>query len=192
MKKIIYCAFLITILFTSCENKKEKKQAIGLKSEKQEILVDPSKKQIGSADDRKQEKSRTDEDPSQGKIKKSIERSQETRNTPNNKNEEYQDSYSSSNSIELVGIYSCSSEDMIRLNSNGTGKMIMSYSFDGVRSFTWDYDSDQEQLSITSEVPDDMKYEMLPIYMTLNLKMIRGRVAFEHYTSGPTFLYIKQ
>jgi hypothetical protein len=78
------------------------------------------------------------------------------------------------------------------LNPNGTGRMVMSYNFDGVRSFTWEYDSDDEELSIISEVPEGMQYEMTPIYLTLGLRMVNGRVAFEHYTPGPTFLYIKQ
>lgn len=110
----------------------------------------------------------------------------------NTTSEEYQDSYTSTNSIDVSGLYRCSSEDMIRINSNGTGRMIMSYSFDGVRSFTWDYDRDDETLSIRSEPPEELKYEMPPLYMTLHLRMVNGRVAFEHYTAGPTFLYIKQ
>ena len=91
--------------------------------------------------------------------------------------------------IELSGTYKCSNEDVIRLNSDGTGKMMMSYSFEGVRSFTWTYDSEDKKLSINSE---GRGYEMPPLYLTLYLRMTNGRVAFEHYTGGPTFLYIKQ
>jgi hypothetical protein len=78
------------------------------------------------------------------------------------------------------------------LNGDGTGKMAMSYSFEGVRSFTWEYDSDENTISIRSEVPDHLKYEMLPLYLTLYVRVVDGRLAFEHYTSGPTFLYVKQ
>jgi hypothetical protein len=95
-------------------------------------------------------------------------------------------------STSLTGLYKCSSEDLIRLNSDGTGKMAMSYQFDGVRSFTWEYDGDDETISITSEVPSELRYEMQPIYMTLNVRMVNGKIAFEHYTPGPTFLYVKQ
>jgi hypothetical protein len=121
------------------------------------------------------------------KIKKENENPKIVVNTPNN-----EVSYSSNNSIQLGGLYRCSGEDLIRLNPNGTGRMVMSYNFDGVRSFTWEYDSDDEELSIISEVPEGMQYEMTPIYLTLGLRMVNGRVAFEHYTPGPTFLYIKQ
>lgn len=93
---------------------------------------------------------------------------------------------------QLAGIYRCSSEDIIRLDSNGTGKMAMSYSFEGVRSFTWEYNSQNETISITSEPPYEYRYEMLPIYLTLYLRNANGRLALEHYTAGPTFLYIKE
>jgi len=67
--------------------------------------------------------------------------------------------------------------------------MMMSYNFDGVRSFTWEYDSQEEKLSINSE---GQGYEMPALYLTLYLRMANGRVAFEHPSGGPTFLYIKQ
>jgi hypothetical protein len=92
---------------------------------------------------------------------------------------------------QLAGLYKCSSEDMIRLDSDGTGKMVMSYNFDGVRSFTWEYNSQEETVSITSEPPQEQRYEIPPIYLTLYLKEANGRLALEHYTSGPTFLYIR-
>jgi len=67
---------------------------------------------------------------------------------------------------------------LIRLNSDGTGKMAISYQFDGVRSFNWEYDGDDETISITSEVPSELRYEMQPIYMTLNVRMVNGKIAF--------------
>jgi len=72
-------------------------------------------------------------------------------------------------STSLTGLYKCSSEDLIRLNSDGTGN-----------------------ISITSEVPSELRYEMQPIYLTLNVRIVNGKIAFEHYTPGPTFLYVKQ
>lgn len=92
---------------------------------------------------------------------------------------------------QLAGLYKCSSEDIIRLDSDGTGKMIMSYNFDGVRSFTWEYNSQEETIRITSEPPHEQRYEIPPIYLTLYLRDANGRLALEHYTSGPTFLYIR-
>ena len=192
MKKIILIAFLIPCLF-AC--KSETKSSLDLTNEKKEIEVanneisesklrgdsarkDAAHSKVGEVIQKRQEQNRLAKEESQKKIKNS-----------NNTTENYEDSYSSDKSIELGGIYRCSNEDMIRLNANGTGKMMMSYNFDGVRSFTWEYDSQEEKLSIRSE---GQGYEMPPIYLTLNLRMTSGRVAFEHYTAGPTFLYIKQ
>jgi hypothetical protein len=93
---------------------------------------------------------------------------------------------------QLAGVYVCSSEDMIRLNYDGTGRMIMSYHFDGVRSFGWEYDAENQSISIRSEPPSELRNEMLPIYLTLYLRKVNGRLVLEHNTGGPTFAYIKK
>lgn len=131
------------------------------------------------------DKIRQEEERRQARIRQAEE--QRSRNS-SGYSESSEDRYQSNNTIQIAGVYKCSNEDMIRLNSDGTGKMIMSYSFEGIRSFTWEYDSQSEKLSIVTE---GNGYLMPALYMTLYLRMTSGRVAFEHPTSGPTFLYIK-
>ena len=94
----------------------------------------------------------------------------------------------------LSGLYKCSSVDLVRLNSDGTGKMAMSYKFDGIRSFTWEYDDYDEVISIAAVLPPPgmSKYEIQPIFLDLYVKVANEKIVFEHYTSGPTFLYVKQ
>jgi hypothetical protein len=194
MKKLFFSAFVVLSLFSF---NSDSKQSQNLTSENQEInSANKKPSQTKSIPDPVGTAVAGSKSPAgtQKKEQKKVaeDRTQKTVRSSNNRTENYQLEYSSNNSIELSGIYKCSKEDMIRLNSNGTGRMIISYLFDGVRSFSWKYNSEEEELSIRSEPPEDMKYEMPPIYLTLNLKRVNGRIAFEHYTSGPTFLYIKQ
>ena len=94
----------------------------------------------------------------------------------------------------LSGLYKCSSEDLVLLNSDGTGRMVMSYNFEGIRSFTWEYDDYDEVISIAAVLPPPgvSKYEAPPIFLDLNVKVANEKIVLLHYTSGPTFLYIKQ
>jgi len=181
MKKILFKAFLISCLF-ACKSETKKEAASNeiseSKSKGDSARVDVANSKVGGAIQKTQEQNKISKEESQKKVQNS-----------NNYTENNDDSYSSNKSIELGGTYRYSDEDMIRLNSNGTGKMMMSYNFDGVRSFTWEYDSQEEKLSINSE---GQGYEMPALYLTLYLRMANGRVAFEHPSGGPTFLYIKQ
>jgi hypothetical protein len=43
-----------------------------------------------------------------------------------------------------------------------------------------------------TEVPSELRYEIQPIYLTLSVRIVNGKLAFEHYTPGPTFLFVKQ
>ncbi|MFZ9877431.1 MAG: hypothetical protein ACO3EG_02555 [Chitinophagaceae bacterium] len=193
MKKFII-PILFTVAFsTSCGNKNESNKSVDITSEKKQASDTTPQLEVKLEEKKNQENTVVEKARTENRASASGNRKSNRENSYSAEGSyTSDDSYSAINSNDLPGVYVCSNEDMIRLNSNGTGKMIMSYNFDGIRSFTWEYDSQDERLSISSIPPDEMKYEMLPIYLTLNLKMVNGRVAFEHYTAGPTFLYIKR
>ena len=89
--------------------------------------------------------------------------------------------------IDYSGIYKCSSGDMIRLNSDGTGKFIMSYISDEVVMVNWYVSGSSISLSPTDEI---QKYSIFPQHVNI-VNDNQGKISLSHRTVGPTFVYVK-
>lgn len=93
---------------------------------------------------------------------------------------------------KLEGIYKCSNEDIIALYGNGTGKLSISYYYDGILNFRWSYNSSDRAVKIDLMLNDEQKYMILNPHLYLPYSERNYRQILSHATSGPTYLYIKQ
>jgi hypothetical protein len=84
------------------------------------------------------------------------------------------------------GFYRCSNKDIIRLNSDGTGKFLISYLSDEVVPFKWAENNNSISISPSDE---EEKYLIMPQNMTYSIS--NGKCILSHRTMGPTFIYIK-
>ena len=87
---------------------------------------------------------------------------------------------------KFAGVYRCSNEDIVRLNSDGTGKFLISYVSDEVVSIKWSEYDNSISMSPTDE---EQKYMIMPQNMTFSIS--NGKSILSHRTMGPTFVYIK-
>ena len=90
-------------------------------------------------------------------------------------------------SSEFAGVYICSDEDMVRLNSDGTGKFYISYVSDKVVPINWEEYEGIISMYINDE---ELKYYIMAQYMTFS--EVNGKKILSHQTMGPTFIYVKQ
>ncbi len=87
----------------------------------------------------------------------------------------------------IAGVYKCSDEDLIRFNSDGSGKFYISYITDEVVPFNWSASDNSISIS-PSDV--EQRYSIMPIYMDYSIT--NGIPRLSHRTVGPTFIYSKQ
>jgi len=87
---------------------------------------------------------------------------------------------------KFAGVYRCSNEDIVRLNSDGTGKFLISYVSDEVVSIKWSEYDNSISMSPTDE---EQKYMIMQQNMTFSIS--NGKSILSHRTMGPTFVYIK-
>jgi hypothetical protein len=97
------------------------------------------------------------------------------------------DNYDIKRKIDYSGVYKCSSGDIIRLNSDGTGKFIMSYISEEVVEIRWYVEGLSISLSPTDEI---QKYSIFPQHVNI-VKDNQGKISLSHRTMGPTFVYVK-
>ena len=74
----------------------------------------------------------------------------------------------------------------LMLNSDGTGKFLISYVSDEVVSIKWSEYDNSISMSPTDE---EQKYMIMPQNMTFSIS--NGKSILSHRTMGPTFVYIK-
>ena len=89
-------------------------------------------------------------------------------------------------STKFEGIFRCSNEDIVRLNSDGTGKFLISYLSDEVVPFRWSENDNSISISPSDE---EQKYLIMPQNMTFSIS--NGKSILSHRTMGPTFIYIR-
>jgi hypothetical protein len=97
-----------------------------------------------------------------------------------------------SQSSKYAGLYKCSDEDIIRLNSNGTGRFIISYVSDEFIEFKWEYNEQRQTITLDLQLTEEQKWKIAIRYLTLDYELRNGKQTLSHSTSGPTFLYVKQ
>lgn len=98
----------------------------------------------------------------------------------------------SAQSTDLPGFYKCSKEDMIRLNSDGTGKLYISYVYDGILQFKWKYDKEYENVSVELVLTEEQKWQVALRYITLSYFIRGGRKILAHPQGPITYEYIKE